>query len=153
MRRALRFFDLMAVVLVAWGIMAVVPLEWFWFDPGHVVVGNGTKAQVPAIQFDRVIKRNTLMRYQVTIRNVDSGHIVCDPASQPFTYRSDAVLPESIQLHEYWTGGDDRCWPLPHGTYVMETCWTATNVFWGITGPKTACRLSNPFMISDGASS
>lgn len=148
MRRAFRLADLLSLVLIGWMAAALVPLEWLWFDPGQVVVSNGTKESVPAIQFDRRILRPTLMRYQVVIRGLGHSHVVCDPASEAFTYQPSAKLPEDLRLHDYWTGGDPQCWPLEPGEYVMETCWTAPRPFWGLVPPKTACRTSNAFTIS-----
>ena len=148
MRRFVRLVDVICVLLVVGALMRLTPLSWFWFDPGQVIVGNGTVSYVPRIEFDREIKRPTLMRYQIVIRNLNTGNIVCDPQSAEFTYRPNARSPDEILLHEYWTGGNRRCWPLKPDTYIMETCWTAPDTFWGLAGSKTVCRLSNPFTIT-----
>lgn len=147
MKRVLRIADWLSITLVVWAVLRLIPLEAFWFDPGQIIVGNGSVSHVPVIQYNGEIKRNVLIRYQVVIRNLDSGRIVCDPRSDAFTYRPGTKRPEPILLHEYWTGGNPRCWPLDTGSYIMETCWTAPNLFWGLTGEKTTCRMSNTFLV------
>ena len=124
-----------------------VPLNWLWFDPGAVVVSDGSKDREPTLLFDRVIKRETKMSYHVTVRDAADFSVVCDAQSGPFTYRPDATLPKPITI-TWWSGGDDTCWPLEPGIYVMETCWEAHRPFWGSVPPKTICRISNPFRIT-----
>jgi len=147
-KRTFRLIDAFASIAVLWAIMALVPANWFWFDPGRVIVGDGMAAHPPEVSFTRKIKRDTRMKYQVVIREV-GGAVVCDPASAAFTYRKDATLPDHIDLI-WWTGNDARCWPREPGTYLMETCWTVVSPFWGLVPPKPICRESPPFRVTEG---
>ncbi len=147
MKRSIKWcIDLAAVLVILWSALAMVPLRWFWYAPGTVIVSDSTVATPPSILFDRRIKRPVRMSYQVVIRRVGNDRIVCDPASGPFTYRPTATLPKHMDII-WWTGADMRCWPRAPGTYVMETCWTASRPFGGLVPPKTECRDSNPFSI------
>lgn len=141
-----RALDYISLVFVVWAIAAAIPLSWFWFSPGPLFISDSTTSHPPGISFTRKIHRPVLMKYQVTIRDIETKSVVCDPSSEPFTYRPDASVPDDANL-VWWTGGDDRCWPQEPGTYIVETCWTATNLFWGIAPDKTACVTSNPFTI------
>lgn len=145
-RKLFKLADGLSLVLVVWLLAAIIPLGWFWYVPGQVVVSNSSLEVPPRIQFERVIKRPVLMKYQVVVRDIERNEVVCDPASEPFTYSPTSKLPENADL-VWWTGGDARCWPRVAGTYVMETCWTATHVVWGLVPDKTVCRTSNTFEI------
>lgn len=144
-RHAFRLIDALASIAILWAVMAVVPAHWFWFDPGRVIVGDSDGTKPPSVSFEREIKRDVRMRYQVVIRKI-GGAAVCDPASAAFTYRKDAELPDDVDL-VWWTGGDKRCWPREPGTYLMETCWTVVSPFWGLVPPKLICRESAPFRV------
>lgn len=149
LRNLFRAFLVIALLQLSWVAAALVPVEWFWFDPSDYYVSDGTADQVPTITFGRSIKRETVMSYHVTVRRVGethSGVIVCDPTGGPFPYRPDAKLPKVIDL-VWWSGGDSRCWPLTPGNYVSVTCWTAVEPFYGLVPPKTVCRRSNVFTI------
>lgn len=146
-RRVVRLLDWVALVLVIWAGLAMVPANWLWFDPGAVVVSNSDMDHPPAILFEREIKRPARISYSVVVREIGAQRAVCDPTVGPFGYRLDATLPEPIDL-VWWTGGDERCWPREPGEYIMETCWTVVAPFWGLVPPKTVCRTSNPFAIS-----
>lgn len=149
-RRMAQLADLVSLVLVGWMGLAFVPVEWVWFDPAEYFVSDGTRESIPIVTFERVIKREVLMTYHVSIRSLgtggNSGRVVCDPTNGPFTYRPTSELPEEIDI-VWWTGGDDRCWPQEAGTYTSETCWTVVSPFWGLVPPKTTCRRSNTFTI------
>lgn len=149
-RRIAKTADYMSLLLVLWMGLAFVPVQWVWFDPEDYFVSDGTPDSVPLITFDRVIRREVKMTYHVSIRslgpNGGAGRITCDPTNGPFTYRPNAELPDPITL-DWWTGGDDRCWPQEPGTYVSETCWTVVSPFWGLVPPKSVCRKSNVFTI------
>lgn len=146
MKHILRAFDLLSLALVAWVALALVPVNWVWFAPGELFISDGSIDQVPEITFERVIKREVRMTYQVVIRSLDGNRVVCDPKNGPFSYQPDAKLPEHADLI-WWTGGDDRCWPREPGSYVAETCWTVVRPFWGVVPPKTICRRSNMFTV------
>lgn len=149
-RVMVRSADYLSLILLAWLGLALVPVEWVWFDPEDYFVSDGTRQTVPIVTFDRVIKREVLMTYHVSIRSLGNGHdggqVMCDPTNGPLTYRPTAVLPERIDLI-WWTGGDERCWPQEPGTYTSETCWTVVRPFWGLVPPKTVCRRSNTFTV------
>ena len=148
MRRLfVRSADYLSLLFVIWLALAMVPLGWFWFEPGQVVISNSSVEQPPRVDFSRWIGRPVAMKYQVVIRDIERKSVVCDPASESFMYRPDAQLPENPDL-VWWTGGDNRCWPREPGTYIAETCWTATHLFWGLIPDKTVCRTSNPFTIT-----
>lgn len=148
MRRSIaKIVDLMSLTVVAWMGLTLTPVEWFWFDPGHVIISNSSVEKAPKVAFNRKIHRPVLMKYQVVIRDIERNSVVCDPSSEPFTYSSTAQLPDDADL-VWWTGGDDRCWPQEPGTYIAETCWTATHILWGLIPDKTVCRTSNPFTIT-----
>lgn len=145
-KRATRLIDVAAIICVLWGALAMVPATWLWFSPGHVVIADSSGNHPPVVEFERHIKRDVQMSYQVTIRKMRSKSPVCDPQRGPFTYRTDAELPELIDLI-WWSGADVRCWPREPGTYIAETCWTVVRPFLGIVPPKTVCRESNPFTV------
>lgn len=145
--RAARLIDLTFVLILLWTALAAVPASWMWFSPGAVIVSDSTTGKPPLIEFDRTIKRNVKMTYQVTIRRMTTKEPVCDPQRGPFTYHHDASLPLPVDLI-WWSGADKRCWPRDPGTYLMETCWTVVRPFWGIVPPNPVCRTSNPFTIS-----
>lgn len=148
--RIIRTVDLLSVLLLLWMAAAAIPLHWFWFDPGQVYVSDTTPDTPPAISFTREIKRPIKMRYQVVIREMNSRRVVCDADGGPFTYSPDADLPDDLDI-VWWSGGDPTCWPQVAGTYIMETCWTAPNLFFGLVPAKTTCRDSNPFSVVVGA--
>lgn len=150
MKRLARYIDIFGAFALLWLVLSLLPLS-LWFDPGQVRVSNGSAEREPVILFSRDIKRNVRMQYQVVVRKMGSKTAVCDPKRGPFTYRSDAHLPDTITL-TWWTGGDDRCWPQPPGDYILETCWTMPAPFWGFVPAKTVCRDSNPFTIAEVAS-
>lgn len=145
-RKTFRLLDALASIAIVWAAMAMVPADWFWFDPGRVIVADSDGHTPPEVSFTRHIKQDSRMKYQVVIREV-GGSVVCDPASAAFTYRKDATLPDHIDL-VWWTGGDKRCWPRQSGTYLMETCWTLVSPFWGLVPPKPICRESPPFRVN-----
>jgi len=147
MRNVVRFIDFASIALVAWIFMVLIPLQWFWFDPGEVVISNTTVAAPPKVSFTRTIQRRVLMTYQVVVRDIEKNRVICDPSSEAFSYSPTAQMPDDADL-VWWTGGDDRCWPQEPGTYVAETCWTAVSLFFGMVPDKTVCRLSNPFTVA-----
>ncbi len=147
MRHVVLFADYLSWIFVGWMALALVPLGWFWYEPGQVVISNSSVENPPKVDFTRSIRRSVIMKYQVVIRDIERNQVVCDPASEPFTYKPTAKFPDDADL-VWWTGGDDRCWPREAGTYIAETCWTATHLFWGLIPDKTVCRTSNPFTIS-----
>lgn len=142
-----RMVDVLAALAVIWGLLAVSPL-WMWgFKPGDTLVEDAELGQPAGIAFTRTIWRSIKMHYTVSIRRVDSWQVVCDTSSGPFTYSPSASLPERVDM-AWWAPGDERCSNLfPPGSYVMETCWTASGLLWGIVPPKTACRTSNVFHV------
>ncbi|ETA53956.1 hypothetical protein [Ponticoccus alexandrii] len=144
-----RLMAALAALVLAYASALSVPAT-FWFDPGVPVVADSTVDASPAIGFERKIRRDVRIRYQVTVRRVDTLSPVCDPRSGVITYRISAQLPEHLDL-VWWTGGDRRCWPRAPGTYVMESCWEVVTPFWGLVPPKTVCRDSPPFRISGRA--
>ncbi|WP_299663822.1 hypothetical protein [uncultured Ruegeria sp.] len=146
-RRFVWSVDILSLVFIAWVGVTLIPLGWFWYDPGQVVISNSSIENPPRVDFSRKISRPVIMKYQVIIRDIERNAVVCDPASEPFTYSPDARFPDDADL-VWWTGGDDRCWPREPGTYIAETCWTATHLFWGLIPDKTVCRTSNPFTIN-----
>lgn len=147
LRRVVRVFDWVALVLVAWAGLAMIPAQALWFDPGDVVVSSSDIDHPPVIFFEREIKRPARISYSIVVRVIGTQSPVCAPTVGPFEYRPDATLPDPIDL-VWWTGGDDRCWPRDPGEYIMETCWTVVSPFWGAVPPKTVCRTSNPFTIA-----
>lgn len=144
-----RLAALMTALILGYFALAAVPATW-WFSPGTPYVADSDTETPPKVGFAREIRRDALMTYQVVIRTTEGLTAVCDPASQAFTYRRGAELPSDIDL-VWWTGGDDRCWPREAGTYLMETCWTVEQPFFGLVRPKTVCRESPPFHIEDPA--
>ena len=151
MRRFIGFLDALSFLAIAWGVLAVLPVESFWYRPGAPVVEDTSPHEVPAVSFDREILRDVRISYTVVIRPVESMTPLCDPKAGPFTYRRADLLPEVVDL-SWWTGGDQQCWPQEPGTYLMETCWTVAAPFGGIVPPKTTCRQSPPFRVEERVS-
>ena len=149
MRRTIRFFDWVSVVLIVYVMAAAIPLSAFWFQPGQTIVSDTVEGTSPRIGFTRVIKRPVRMRYNVVVRHVPSLEVACEASSGVFTSRPDATLPESIIL-AWWAPGDARCAVLKPGEYVMETCWTAPAI-WRVLPPKKVCRDSNVFTVHPAA--
>lgn len=147
MRATYRLLVASAIFLATYLVAILIPLEWFWFDPGTPVVGDAHVGDAPAVGFTREIKRDTAMSYSVVVRRVRGLQIVCEAQSGVFTYRTTSTLPDDIDM-AWWAPGDARCVEglLPPGEFVMETCWTAPNPF-VVLPPKTACRTSNVFSI------
>lgn len=143
MKRTARLIDALSMLAVVWLGGIVLPLSTLWFDPQFVVVSDGPRSESPDIGFAREIKRPVKMRYSVIVRNADL-QTVCESRSEVFWYKPEANLPENIDL-DWWTAGD--CPTLPVGLYIMETCWTATELLWGLLPDKTACLASNPFKV------
>ncbi len=147
LRRSGRLIDLLSIGIVAWMAMVAVPLEWFWIDPGEVIVADTTTDQPAAIYFERTIRRDFLGRYSVTINPLSGGTVACEDPSGIIKYRRTAYLPEPITM-AWWAPRDTRCSNLqPPGVYVMTTCWTGY-VLGGMVPAKRTCRTSNPFKVT-----
>ena len=149
-RKAIRFIDVVAVVLIVWAIAAAMPLSWFWFHPKALVIANSEGIAAPKVELGRDIYRRTLMNYHVVVVRLgpDKGRrqIVCDSTSAPFWYSPARSVPADADL-EWLVGSSWPCWPLDPGDYIVETCWTASSLFLGTVPPKTACLTSNVFTV------
>lgn len=143
MKRAALLTDFFALLVLAWMGIAALPLSSFWFKPELVVVQDAPVKTSPKMGFTREIKRPVLMRYSVIVRDVHLA-VVCESPSPLIEYKPDATLPEDLDL-DWWTDGD--CPTLPTGTYIVETCWTATERFWGLLPDRSACVASNTFRV------
>ena len=148
-KRIPRMIDAFSILALAWAFLAILPVEALWYRPGTPVVADTTAGKVPGVAFERKILRNVRMSYSVVIRSLDDMRPICDPRQGPFTYRKDATPPDAPDL-VWWTGADPRCWPQEPGSYLMETCWTVAAPFGGVVPPKTTCRQSPPFRVSEG---
>lgn len=137
--------DKLSILALLWGAAALLPVESIWYRPSVPVVADTVPSIMPAVAFDRAILRPVRMSYSVIIRSVADHVPICDPTSGPFQYNPEST-PGEIDLG-WWTGGDERCWPLDPGTYIMETCWTVASPFAGLVPPKTTCRPSPPFHV------
>ncbi len=146
--RAARVIDWVSTMVVLWLVLGLVPASWFGYIPKQVVVTNGSADTVPVVNLERTIWRDVRQKYTVVVRELTTLRAVCDPQSGVFTYKRqpNGVISGDIV---WWSGGDDRCWPLDPGEYIMETCWTVTRPFYGLVWPKSQCLTSNPFTISE----
>lgn len=144
-RRIARVLDWTFLVLIAWALAAAVPASWFGLVPGQVIVTTGH--DMPSVAFERRINRDVRQFYGVVIRDTGTLRIACETRSAVFTYWRQSAGGVTFPLDE-WVGSD-KCWPLPAGTYVMETCWTVARPFYGVVPPKTQCRTSNVFTVSE----
>lgn len=149
MRKTYHGLQFTAAFFTVYFIMLVLPLQWFWFTPQTFVIGDAVEGQAPVIGFEREIHRPVDMAYTVTIRKVPSLEVVCDQRAGPFSYYPNATLPEGDALDlEWWAGGNDRCLDLEPGKYVIDTCWTAYNLFFGLVPRKTVCTGPHEFSIT-----
>ena len=145
-RRAGHATDIASVMLFLWAGLSLLPVDTFWFDPGPVIVQDAFEGDSPALGFTRDIKRDTTMRYSVVMRDANLA-IVCEDRSETFTYRTDATFPADGVDLEWWAPGNMRCHRPPPGTYILETCWTATDRLFGLLWDRSICRESNVFEV------
>lgn len=143
MKRVAILTDILALFALIWVGIAALPLSTFWFKPELVVVQDALVKTSPKMGFTRTIKRPVLMKYSVIVRDAHLA-VVCEGGSEVFEYSPDATLPPEFDL-DWWTDGD--CPTLPTGTYIVETCWIATERFWGLLPDRSACVASNTFRV------
>jgi len=150
LRRVYRGQMLLTVLMVLYLAGVAVPLNWFWFAPGDLIIANADQGTPPVLTFDRVIHQETRMRYIVVVRNVEGNRVVADPRSAPFDYSPDATLPVGDKLNlDWWCGGDVKCIHLAPGSYYAQTCWEQTEWIWLIFPPKSICVTSNVFTVAE----
>jgi hypothetical protein len=123
-----------------------MPLSAMWFEPHSLAVADAEEGNAPELLFQRTIHRDTLMAYQATVRSIAGNSVACEGGSEPFLYKTDAKLPDTIDL-VYWAAGDSRCANLSPGNYVLHTCWSAPSPLGPLFPPKSLCIDSAPFEI------
>lgn len=164
-----KIHDLLLVVIfpvvLAYAGAVALPLESLWFNPGTPVVADATVGNSLEIAYDRDIKRDFLGSYYIRIKQATGAgfQVVCNsPRTRPDEevgleekarsrrgpFTKDAVLPSNIDM-EWWTDGDCLGPEFEAGTYRMETCWTAHNIWYGLIPPKTICRDSEFVIFED----
>lgn len=150
LRRVYRGQILLTVLMVLYLLGAAVPLSWFWFAPGNLIIANAQQGASPVLTFDRVIHQETVMRYTVIVRSVEGNRAVAEVRSTPFPYLPTAKLPLGDDLDlAWWCAGDVKCVNLVPGSYYVQTCWEQTEWIWRIFPPKSICVTSNVFTIAE----
>lgn len=150
------FATIMAVGVLYLG-GAAIPAHWFWFDPNVIFVEDSIRGHPPKIKYSRWIKRESMIRYAVVVRDTD-GDIVCEGGGGPFPYRPVQGPLEGKDL-VWWSGGDERCGRLKPGYYAGNTCWFViaplgdllpswlAGSFGGLLPAKSICRDINTFQV------
>lgn len=120
----------------------------FWYTIGTIFVedsvqGRGDKVR---LEYSGVIHRPANIKYNVTVRNFRTHQIVSDYSSGVIPYTPNSTRPVPITFG-WWSPNSPRLYNLEPGRYVMSTCWTIVEPFWGIVPPKSACAESNVFTI------
>lgn len=109
--------------LVFWvGFMGVThwaPASW-WLDVRRVHVPTAKAGEQVTMEVSRIIKRDFVATWTVSIRTDDvDAQVVCS-ASAKSNYRDGANLPKGLTL-DWWTNGG--CKTLPAGRYWIATDW------------------------------
>lgn len=143
----IRFVNVVSYALVTWAVFALIPLSWFWYEVESILVAD-TPEGVPApIAAERRVIRPVVMHYNVIVRSIPQLEIMCEAGSNEFTYQVTAENIKNVDM-AWWAPQDPRCLSLPPGEYIMETCWTSTQRFWGIVPDQTVCIDSNVFHVT-----
>lgn len=137
------------VPFIVWAALAITPLSWWGFVPHSVYVADTTTTEPAKVGFDREIWRPIRMNYSVTVRRVAGYQVACEAVSGVKTYHPQSTVPDDIDL-VWWAPQDSRCGTLyPPGSYVVNTCWTASDLLFGFLPAKTSCVRSNVFQVKD----
>lgn len=131
------------LVAVAWLTMAAWPAE-YWMEPGTIRVDDFLQGSDFEVISTSDPIRDFTGSYTVILRDATSGQVVQEYASGIFPYEHGVERPDPIYI-SWWAPGIT---PLSVGTYVMTTCWTVYETFWGIVPKKTTCSESNPFVVA-----
>lgn len=148
MRRFFRIVDLAAALGILWIAASAMPLTWFWYNPGPVIVSNAKVGESPKIGFTREIYRPVFMRYSVLVRNAQIA-VVCEASSAGHGYDPNATLPDDIDLG-WWAAPNPDCATLKEpGSYFLDTCWKAPQRLFGLLADRAVCVRSNVFEVTE----
>lgn len=147
------FLSLIAVCifLMPYSVMVFLPIDSFWYRPKveMLQVTPTNYGEPVVVYYDHVVLQDISLSYATRIiRFNDDGQSegVCTTNSGPPSELSaDLRLPQVMDL-QWWTD-DASCSRLGPGYYVMKTCWTVHDIFYGVIPPKTICLESNVFEI------
>ena len=142
-------------VLLVYGALGISPAS-FWFTSRSIEVSDAIVGSAPTVVEDRSIFFSFYGGYSAKVRDAVTGKIMprC-VGSADFPYRGGLDGLRTMTLVE-WVDNQHGCALLPVGQYVLNTCRLIyTPLFFNITlpailPPKTSCRLSNIFTITEG---
>jgi hypothetical protein len=140
-----------SLILVGWIWIALVAVPVsFWINVRHVTVASAETPADVTMRVDRDIKRPFAGSFVVTVRRSPGGGFVCSTgSSKMIVYRPNAEMPDPLYLW-WWLGSKAAlasCDDFRPGGYLLETCWTVLQPFWGVVPEKTWCIDSNGFKI------
>jgi len=122
----MRMRDLAILITMAiYSAMCAVPATALWFDPGIPVFTSAEQGHPIRLQYDRVIKIDSLIEYAVVIRDADTTELICDVRSGPFHYRK-TVGPVVDKTLAWWVANNPDCRDIKDrpGNYWVATTWT-----------------------------
>lgn len=153
-------FVISTALFSAYVIGAMLPLEWFWFDPGTPRFADTEVGGDPPLTYIREIKVVVALSYSVILRDMTTQDVVCDAAGGPFDYLPSKSGPLVGKTLSVWAPADDRCAHLPVGEYYGSVTWEAAyplraflpDLLDGPLGwlipPKSVTRQIAPFKIT-----
>ena len=113
-----------------------------WMSVGEVTVLPTNEGRAPILEVARVIKKNFIGEWSVTLRRLEQGgSVVACEATGAHEYRTDSRLPAEINL-DWWTA-PVKC-DLRAGMYRVHTVWTVKAVGYP---EKYIIRDSNVFEV------
>lgn len=122
------------VVAGVWVLLAATPAS-LWYNAGTVYVEDSVSGTPPSMIYRGGPVRDFKGNYKVILRDAATEKTVYESESGVFGYRT-GVERGDIDL-KWWAPLFE--YPLPPGTYFIETCWTVHQPFWGLVPNKNTC--------------
>lgn len=135
------------VVAATWATAAVWPAT-FWYSPGTMKIDDVYVGQDIELKYEGGAERPFLGSYSVVLRDIHIPAIVAEMGSEKFNYDPARRRPDPLKM-DWWTAGYKPIMFPEVGDYVLETCWTVHDSFFGLVPSKTTCIESNIFSVKE----
>jgi len=133
-----------------WITLFAIPAT-IWFEPHTMFVPDATAGEDFELIYTGDVNREFTGYYSVTIRRAEDFSTPTGGEMRSGTrpYSPDAVSGRPDPITMSWWAHEIDVESLEPGYYILNTCWTVVNPFFGLVPNKTVCIESNVFYLAE----
>lgn len=130
-----------------WCVLAAWPASW-WYEAGGMAIPPHRQGDDFQLLYTGGPVRTFTGSYSVVMRDANTGLLVAEEGSAPFTYRVGSKRPDPLRISWWAPKAHEAMRNVPPGTYTLETCWTIHRPL--LVAPnKTTCTGPVLFEVSE----